>query len=329
MSSCEMVCLSIYWKDIACCVNVVNHGICGLVLFSIQSLALIALLLHSMVDVNSLIKKWTLWMPRVCNQSDDADLLNETIVLATETNESQSDSAFSRFGKFFVHMTRKVPYVNTAAAMNPGLLFYSTVSCFCAAYIFLPSSDSDESFHDIENTTDRKQIDRYVSQDKRHIVTLSRKTHTWRVFPLAVKKVNLLSSPRNALNTDVSSHLSQTRIELEGKQAYAKLAGNHDPFGTYTPVFCLETACWLMECSWQAYYSPDGEVNDLWSSGKQNLGSIGLKLDSYVCNKDTDTWAYVCSNTHDQVDGKEDSIIVVTFRGTASTTNLVNDLKFR
>ena len=24
-----MVYLSIYWKDIACCVNVVNYGICG------------------------------------------------------------------------------------------------------------------------------------------------------------------------------------------------------------------------------------------------------------------------------------------------------------
>lgn len=37
--------------------------------------------------------------------------------------------------------------------------------------------------------------------------------------------------------------------------------------GRYTPVFCIELACWLLEASWQAYYSTqfsviNGEISD-------------------------------------------------------------------
>ena len=58
------------------------------------------------------------------------------------------------------------------------------------------------------------------------------------------------------------------------------------------------------------------------------LDSIGLKLERSIVDKDTDTHVYVASNVSAQVEGEEDTIIVVSFRGSASKTNVQTDLEF-
>ena len=59
-----------------------------------------------------------------------------------------------------------------------------------------------------------------------------------------------------------------------------------------------------------------------------NLGSIGLKLEQDIFHEETDTRAFVATNIAPQVDGDVDSIIVVAFRGTVSTTNLKTDFNW-
>lgn len=60
-----------------------------------------------------------------------------------------------------------------------------------------------------------------------------------------------------------------------------------------------------------------------------SLENIGLQLETSIYDKSTETQAIVATNTIPQVDGEEDSIIVVAFRGTSSTKNVKTDLKFR
>lgn len=192
-------------------------------------------------------------------------------------------------------------------------MLYSYISTATAAYIF---SACDANSLELE-----RQRDRSFVLDKRHIVTLARKTHTWRIFPLPI-----------------------LRTDEDNAKRYHE-SNNNSVLGLYMPVFCVETACWLMEASWNSYYNHSDNVDsyshnstnlktvdhDQRSSamGTQNLGALGLNLEHVVhCDK-TDTWSYVCSNAHAQVDGNEDNIIVVIFRGTASITNVINDLKFR
>jgi hypothetical protein len=98
--------------------------------------------------------------------------------------------------------------------------------------------------------------------------------------------------------------------------------------GRYMPVFCIELACWLLEASWQTYYSSTEYSLDEWAPGKMNLEPMGLKVDHFIDDNETDTHAFVASNVSEQVEGEEDSIIVVAFRGTASRSNIATDLTF-
>lgn len=102
--------------------------------------------------------------------------------------------------------------------------------------------------------------------------------------------------------------------------------------GPYIPVFCAELACWLNEASWQAYYSPVGSPemkhkDDFY--GWMRLDTIGLQLEGYVHDERTNTQAYIATNSAPQVEGEEDSVIVVAFRGTSNTTNMQVDLRMR
>lgn len=99
--------------------------------------------------------------------------------------------------------------------------------------------------------------------------------------------------------------------------------------GPYVPVFCTELACWLLEACWQSYYSPTTAVE--WNDetpGKMDLNSIGLKLEATILDEATNTQAFVATNLADQVDGEEDSIIVVAFRGSVDSVNAKTDLKY-
>lgn len=59
------------------------------------------------------------------------------------------------------------------------------------------------------------------------------------------------------------------------------------------------------------------------------MDSIGLKLEKAINDAETDTHAFVASNISEQVEGEDDSIIVVAFRGSASISNVKTDLSFR
>ena len=75
--------------------------------------------------------------------------------------------------------------------------------------------------------------------------------------------------------------------------------------------------------------SPTEYSHNDWAPGKMDLVSIGLKLERAIEDEETDTHAYVATNASEQVEGEEDSIIVVSFRGTASISNMKTDLSFR
>ena len=75
-------------------------------------------------------------------------------------------------------------------------------------------------------------------------------------------------------------------------------------------------------------YSSTEFKTDDFAPGKMDIQSIGLQLEADIYDDETDTRAFVSSNLSSQVDGEEDSIIVVAFRGTASSTNVKTDFNF-
>ena len=161
-----------------------------------------------------------------------------------------------------------------------------------------------------------------LRRDKRLVVHLARESKTWRVFPIPIEP----------------SAVETTMLQDRGYQLYKNMHIEYDntrergvvSVGPYTPVFCVELACWLNEASWQAYYSPAGLLEESVASIKgMNLESIGLHLEGAVYDAATDSQAYVATNIGQQVDGDEDSIIVIAFRGTASKSNVQTDLRHR
>jgi hypothetical protein len=277
------------------------------IMFSILLLGLTALVVPFFVDLYSLLKKWTVDDGDISEKLDESDRLEEsTIDVLLQVLSSLSE---------------RFPYSGTAASIGPGKIIYATVCGTIAAFIFLPSRTSSEDTTDFsgkrkqhrhENTSVFSALALNHKRDKRSIVSLARYTHSWRVFPLPIYKTSIASS----LLSDVSFNIDNS----ERSVAF---------FGRYTPVFCLEIACFLLEASFQSYYSPNEFSSDEFAPGKMSLESIGLKLERCLRDPSTDTQAYVATNLHRQVDGEEDSIIVVAFRGTSNVTNMQIDLKYR
>ena len=145
---------------------------------------------------------------------------------------------------------------------------------------------------------------------------------TWRVFPLPIERATVVETMLR----------SRTLFQLysNGIKDFNNLT---DPaivsIGPYVPVFCIELACWLLEACWQSYYSPSAAVE--WNDetpGKMDLNSIGLRLEAAILDEATNTQAFVATNVADQVDGTEDSIIVIAFRGSVDAVNAKTDLKY-
>jgi hypothetical protein len=223
-------------------------------------------------------------------------------------------------------IARHFPYSGTAASVGSGKVLFATVSILITAFIFLPAhildEDDDEKHNGISRTVlnDKIYEQRRLRRDKRLVVNLAKHSKTWRVFPLPIKQ----------------SAVSTTTLQDDTFQLYSDMHTDESTkergivsIGPYTPVFCLELACWLNEASWQAYYTPDGITPNDPNVTSMNLEGLGLRLEGAIYDASTDTQAYVATNVADQVDGNEDSITVVAFRGSASTTNLQTDLKSR
>ena len=239
-----------------------------------------------------------------------------------------STSTFNVFLKVLIHSSQRLPYNGAAAFDGPGKILFGTVATLLAAFIFLPSrsfadpedkwlsGNSEGKFVDsVDNISSNQYLADFGRRkyEKRLMVTLARYTHTWRIMPLPIKKVSSITSKL----------LSEHSFKLDSSDSSIAF------FGRYTAVFCLEIACWLLEASWQAYYSPTRFSSDSFAPGRMSLDSIGLHLEKAIFDEDTLTQAYISTNMNSQVDGPEDSIIVVAFRGTANVQNMRMDLKFR
>ena len=222
-------------------------------------------------------------------------------------------------------VARQFPYSGTAASVGSGRIIFATVSILITAFIFLPTHALDEDYDDEpQKTTAPKtplQIQRRLRRDKRRVVHLAKNSKTWRVFPIPIER----------------SSVQTTQLQDDGYQLYKDLRIDEEntrdrgvvSVGPYMPLFCLEIAYWLNEASWQTYYTPAGIDRKKGSTGPMNLDPLGLRMEGAVYDEVTDTQAYVATNISPQVDGDEDSIIVIAFRGTVSASNIHTDFRSR
>jgi hypothetical protein len=288
------------------------------VLFAHITLGFTALAVSFALSIYRLLQKWSL-------QGRNATFHSPTALGVDQTSNLEV------ILRVLTQVARQFPYSGTAASIGSGRILFATVSILITAFIFLPAHILDDEIDDPEKklllgkmgAIQEKVVEkRRLRRDKRLVVHLARDTRTWRVFPLAIKQ----------------TVESSTLLQEKGFQIYGSLRTQSNnvkergvvSIGPYTPVFCLELACWLNEASWQAYYTPEALSNDkTYSSDKMNLESIGLRLEGAVRDEATGTQSYVATNIAPQVDGEEDSIIVVAFRGTANAVNVKTDFRAR
>ena len=265
--------------------------------------------------------------------SEDGIVYDTSLTGTGESWDSRADFLF----RILRLATSQSPYVGTASNIGPGKILYATACSLVAAFIFLPSSHFRTSNREDQSEDESSEIPgkskqmlaikdrRLQGRDKRFVVALARNSHTWRVFPLPIRSHSLMSQHTlkeqlNIVGTFQLDGYFNAHMYKFGRGAIYK--------GKYMPVFCIELACWLLEASWQTYYSPTEYSYDEWAPGKLNIEPMGLKVDHFIDDDESDTHAFVASNISEQVEGEEDSIIVVAFRGTASMSNIATDLTF-
>lgn len=275
--------------------------------------------------------------------ADDSDIIYDTSIKGND-DESWYSSRADLLLTLIRRATTELPYVGTSSNIGPGKILYATACSLVLAGIFLPSSHFHPSKKEQKAADDiiamgpdqySKQnmlsdMDkRYQGKDKRFVVALARNTHTWRVFPLPTRSHALISQHTLKEQLNIvgtlqlyfdGRHFNMHKFKF-GRGAIYK--------GKYIPVFCVEIACWLLEASWQAYYSSTEYSLSDWAPGRMRLDQIGLKLERNITDSETDTHVFVATNISEQVEGEEDSIIVVCFRGSASRTNIKTDLSFK
>lgn len=279
------------------------------IIFAHVTLGFAVLAVAFCLNMHKLLTKWSLDDTGIRTQAEDVSQLETAVRVLSQ-----------------VALT--FPYSGTAASVGGGRVFFATVSILITAFIFLPAHVLEE---DEDDPTDHQgafrkvalqeklQEQRRLKRDKRLVVRLAKEAKTWRIFPLPIDQ----SSPTKMLEDNVFQLYKD--LHRDGNIRERGLVSR----GPYTPVFCLELACWLNEASWQAYYSPPGislKTAGV-SPGGMNLESLGLTLEGAVYDDITDTQVFVATNFAPQVDGEEDSTIVISFRGTASASNLQTDLR--
>ncbi|KAL3931736.1 MAG: hypothetical protein SGBAC_011169 [Bacillariaceae sp.] len=261
------------------------------------------------LNVHRLATKWSLTGPESVNQGEDLSELETAIRIVGE-------------------ISLTFPYSGTAASVGGGRVLFATVSILITAFIFLPARTLEQDATDIQDeenekgksyVQDKRSEQWRLKRDKRLVVHLAKAAKAWRVFPLPIDQ----SIPTSVLEDRVYQLYKNLRIDRNARDRGIV------SLGPYTPIFCLEVACWLNEASWQAYFSPSGISSKYFDEapGKMNLESLGLHMEGVVYDETTDTQVFVATNVAPRVDGEEDSVIVVSFRGTASTSNLQTDLR--
>ena len=228
-----------------------------------------------------------------------------------------------------------------------GRLVCLTVQVVITSFIFLPphTMEFEDYGDDDKNELTELQILAKNRRDKRLVVDLAKDSRTWRIFPCPIQ-----NREYEGLNPFQDSMFQIYKDFHTDKNTHDRGLVS---IGPYIPVFCAEIACWLNEASWQAYNSPVGSPetqkrignNEKDSFGNSDNGKgmfdngdffgwmrldvIGLQLEGYVYDERTSTQAYIATNSAAQVDGEEDSVIVVSFRGTSDATNVKTDFRFR
>lgn len=288
------------------------------ILIAQMVLGVLALTVPFFIDLFHLVRKWT-------SSQHATGFISGSWSYESLLRTSELDLLL----RILAGAARRFPYSGSAASVGPGRIFFATICILNTAVIFLPShplreTESDgktvyyESLFQNGHGVDKGRQRR----DKRSVVTLARYTHTWRVFPLPILKESGLT-----LLPAESSFLLNCNLEKD----HSSREGRAIVFvGSYTPVFSVEIACWLNEASWQAYYSPNRVLaDDEWAPGRMNLASLGLRLERVINDEAADIQAYVATNPLARVDGDEDSVIVVAFRGSANASNLKTDFRAR
>jgi len=274
-----------------------------------MTLGLTVLVATFYLNVHRLATKWSLTGPESVNQGEDLSDLETAIRVVGD-------------------ISLTFPYSGTAASVGGGRVLFATVSILITAFIFLPARTLEQDVIDIQDEENDKrkpyvQDSRYeqwrLKRDKRLVIHLAKEAKTWRVFPLPIDQ----SIPTTVLEDRVYQLYKNLHIDRNVRDRGIV------SLGPYTPLFCLELACWLNEASWQAYYSPKGVSSKYFDEapGIMNLETLGLRMEGVVYDETTDTQVFVATNVAPRVDGDEDSVIVVSFRGTASTSNLQTDLR--
>jgi hypothetical protein len=203
------------------------------IIFAHTTLGFAVLFVSFCLRIHMLATKWSL------NDAEDS--------IAQEEDVSEVETAIRVLSQVAVTF----PYSGTAASVGAGRVFFATVSILITAFIFLPA----HHLEDEEEDTGRKGViqeklkeQRRLKRDKRLVVHLAKESKTWRVFPLPIDQ----SVPTNMLEDNVFQLYKGLFVDDNIRDRGVV------SLGPYTPIFCLEIACWLNEASWQAYYSPAG-----------------------------------------------------------------------
>ena len=144
-----------------------------------------------------------------------------------------------------LHAMQRFPYSGTAASLGPGEIIFCTIATLVVAFIFLPSTSFilDEDHQPIVINADGI-AEENQRRDKRDVLTMAKYTHTWRAFPMPIERHKR------------TKHLKVKAVEGYQLDKIFRHLQNDIGRGTiykgnYIPLYCVETALWLAECSWQ------------------------------------------------------------------------------
>jgi hypothetical protein len=215
------------------------------ILMSILVLGVTSFIIPFSLDMLSFFNEWS----TMRNTASGIDVRhNATLIYETSSEYylNQSDlTAFKIMMAILLHATHRFPYCGTALSLGPGEIIYVTCVTMIVAFIFLPSTSYilDEDNQTFESKPDGG-YDENQRKDKRDVLTMSKYTHTWRAFPMPIErhKQTMQNNAKSVESYQIDKRLKNISNE-RGRGTIFKC--------NYVPIFCVETALWLAECSWQ------------------------------------------------------------------------------
>lgn len=203
-----------------------------------------------------------------------------------------------------------------------GELIYVTGIVYIISFIFATPLQS--SYDDIYTHSDKGLAgtvhEYHVMEDPLIIIPSPTQTQTLTSSPLNNSPVQV----RNRSNS-----ITDILMPLFGISKFPDLKKKY---------FCLETACVLMECTWQTYFEPLDEprseeeaksrkaCHDIFASMlgtcvdcPMNVSQYGLQFDRSFLSSQGDISGYICHSHTDQR-------MIIAFRGTVGGSNMITDM---